>query len=234
MFAIYKRELKSYFTSAIGYIVIAIFVAVASFLFYVGNLYSDTSDMSSLFANLMFLYVFLVPILTMRIFSEEKRQKTDQALLTAPVSLFGVVFGKFLAAFTIYAVGLSCTVVFGVILGSCATVDAWAILGNIIAMLLVGAAFIAIGLFVSNLTESQIVAVIVSFILLLLAYFLQNIASLIPVQFIGDILTNISVSTHYSNFSYGIFSLSDAVYYISVALLFVFFTVRMLEKRRWS
>jgi len=200
----------------------------------VGNIVGNTSDMSSLFSNLLFLYVFLIPILTMRAFSEEKRQKTDQALLTAPVSLFSIVFGKFLAAFTIYAIGLSCTVIFGVILGSCATIETFAIVGNIIAMLLVGAAFITIGLFVSNLTESQIVAVIVSFILLLFAFFLENIASLVPVQIIADILANISVSTHYSNFSYGIFSLSDAVYYISVALLFMFFTVRMLEKRRWS
>ena len=234
MIAIFKRELKSYFTSPIGYIVIAIFVAVTSFLFSAYNLSGNTSDMSSIFSNMLILYVILIPILTMRAFSEEKRQKTDQALLTAPVSLSGVVLGKFLAAFTIYAIGLSCTAIFGVILGSCATVDGWVIVGNIVAMLLVGASFIAIGLFVSNLTESQIVAVIVSFVFLLLAYFLQSIASIVPVQFIGEILNNIAVGAHYSNFAYGIFSLSDSVYYISVALLFMFFTVRMLEKRRWS
>jgi ABC-2 type transport system permease protein len=234
MHAIYKREIKSYFSSAIGYVVIATFVFFASMFFASYNIASDTSNMSGVFSSLLFIDVFIIPILTMRTFSEEKRQRTDQALLTAPVSLMGIVMGKFLAAFTVFAIGLSCTAVFGIILAACSTVQPWVIIGNIVGMLFVGTALIAIGVFVSNTTESQIIAAIASIFILLLLYLIGNISSLIQITFIQNILNNISISARYSNFALGIFNLSDAVFYLSIAAIFVFFTVRMLEKRRWG
>lgn len=234
MHAIYKRELKNYFNSAIGYVIIATFVFFASLFFVANNLVQDTSNMSSVFSSLLLVYVFIIPILTMRTFSEEKRQKTDQALLTAPVSLFGIVLGKFLAALTIYAIGLSCTVIFGIILGACSTVETWVIVGNIVGMLLVGAALIAVCIFISNLTESQVVAAVAGVFVILLLFLMGNFASVIPNAVVQTIVNNISIQTRYTNFAMGIFSLSDAVFYLSIAVLFVFFTVRMLEKRRWS
>lgn len=234
MFAIYKRELKSYFSSAIGYVVIATFVFFASLFFVIYNLLYDTASMTSVFGSMMLIYVFLIPILTMRTFSEEKRQKTDQALLTAPVSLTGIVLGKFFAAFTIYAIGLSCMVIFAVILAAFTTVETWVIVGNIIGMLLVGAALISIGVFISNLTESQIIAAVAGIFVMLLLFLLGNFASLTDSTAIQNIINSISITERYNNFSLGIFNLSDAVFYLSVAVLFVFFTVRMLEKRRWS
>jgi ABC-2 type transport system permease protein len=234
MHAIYKRELKSYFSSAIGYVIIATFVFFASLFFMVNNISGDTSSMTWVFSSMLLIYVILIPMLTMRSFSEEKRQKTDQVLLTAPVSLLGVVMGKFLASLTVYAIGLSCTVVFALILGACSTIQTWVIIGNIIGMLLVGAALISVGIFISNLTESQVIAAILSFFVMLLLYLMENIASLVSVTFIQNILTNISLSSRFSNFSIGIFSLSDTVFYLSFAALFIFFTARVLEKRRWS
>lgn len=234
MHAIYKRELKGYFSSAIGYVVIAVFVFFASFFFSSYNISGDTSSMQGVFSSLLFIYVFLIPILTMRTFTEEKRQKTDQALLTAPVSLMGIVMGKLLAAFTVYAIGLSSTAVFAIILGACSTVQPWVIIGNIVGMLLVGMALISIGVFVSNLTESQVIAAVVSIVVFLTLYLLGSFSSMIPIPFIQTIISNISMSTRYGNFSIGIFNLSDAVFYLSIATLFVFFTTRMLEKRRWS
>jgi ABC-2 type transport system permease protein len=234
MFAIYKRELKSYFSSAIGYVVIATFVFFASLFFVAYNVLSDTSSMTGVFSSMMLIYVFLIPVLTMRSFSEEKRQKTDQALLTAPVSLIGIVMGKFLAAFTIYAIGMSCTVIFALILAAYATVQTWVIIGNIIGMLFVGAALIAIGVFISNLTESQIISAIASIFVMLLLFLMGNFSSITQNTVVQNIINSISINERYSNFSMGIFDLSDAVFYLSLTALFVFFTVRMLEKRRWS
>lgn len=234
MFAIYKRELKSYFSSAIGYVVIATFVFFASLFFVIYNLASDSSSMSGVFGSLMLIYVFIIPILTMRTFSEEKKQKTDQALLTAPVSLIGIVMGKFLAAFTIYVIGLSCTAVFALILAACSTVETWVIVGNIVGMLFVGAALIGIGIFISNTTESQIIAAIAGIFVMLLLFLLGNISSLVQVTWIQNLVDGLSINQRYNNFSLGIFNLSDAVFYLSAAVLFIFLTVRMLEKRRWS
>lgn len=234
MFAIYKRELKSYFSSAIGYVVLATFIFFASLFFVVYNLVYDTSNMTNIFGSMMLIYVFLIPILTMRTFSEEKRQKTDQALLTAPVSLTCIVMGKFFAAFTIYAIGLSSMVIFALILAAFSNVETWVIVGNIVGMLLVGAALIAIGIFISNLTESQIIAAVASIFVMLLLFLLGNFASFTDNTVIQDIINSLSITQRYNNFSLGIFNLSDAVFYLSIAVLFVFFTVRMLEKRRWS
>jgi ABC-2 type transport system permease protein len=234
MHAIYKRELKSYFSSAIGYVVVATFIFFASLFFVSYNIMSDSSSMSGVFESLLLICIFIIPILTMRIFSEEKRQKTDQALLTAPVSLLSIVLGKLLAAITVYAIGLSCTVVFGLILGACSTVEPWVIMGNIVGMLLLGAALISIGVFISNLTESQIIAAVASIFIMLLLFLLDNLGSIIGVTVIQNIISCISINSRYTNFALGIFNLSDAVFYLSIAVLFVFFTVRMLEKRRWS
>lgn len=234
MFAIYKRELKGYFSSAIGYVVIATFVFFAGLFFVGGNIIGDSSNMSGLFGSLMLIYVFIIPILTMRTLSEEKRQKTDQALLTAPVNLLGIVMGKFMAALTIYAIGLSSTIVFAIILGACSSLDTWVVVGNIVGMLLVGAALVAIGVFISSITESQVIAAVAGIFVMLLLFLLDNLSSMIQAPLFQTIIKGISISDRYSNFAIGIFNLSDAIFYLSVAVLFVFFTVRILEKRRWS
>lgn len=234
MFSIYKRELKGYFTSPIGYAVVAAIVFFASLFFILANIASDSSDMSGLFQSLIVIFVFLIPVLTMRTFSEEKRQKTDQLWLTAPVSLFGVVFGKFLAALTVYAIGLSSTVIFALVLGAAGTVQTWVIVGNIVGMLLLGAALIAVGVFLSNVTESQVVAAVLSIVVLLLLYFFSNLTQLTSNATLQAVIKALSISERYNNFAAGIFDLSDTFFYLSVSALFLFFTTRMLEKRRWS
>lgn len=234
MWAIYKREIRSYFNSAIGYVFIAAFVFFASWFFCAYSISYDNSNLSGTFGSMLLIYVFIIPILTMRTFSEEKRQKTDQALLTAPVSLTGIVMGKFLAALTIYAIGLSSFVVFALIIAGSGTLDTWSVVGNIVAMLLVGSAFIAIGEFISNLTESQVIAAVAGIFVLLILFLLDNIGSVVNVELIQNIISAISISNRYQNFSAGIFSLPDAVFYLSIAASFIFLTVRMLEKRRWS
>ena len=234
MIAIYKRELQSYFSSAIGYVFLAVFYLFAGFFFMIYELQQNSASMTGLYSSLVVIFVFLIPVLTMRLLCEEKKQKTDQLLLTSPVSLFGVVFGKFLAAFTIYALGLAVTVVYSFVLALFVQVDTFVILGNILGELLLGAGLIAIGVFISNLTENQVIAAVASFFIMLMLYFVDTVSSMVNNHFVSVLLNSISIYSRFTNFAMGILNLGDAVYYFSLAAVFLFLTVRVLEKRRWS
>ena len=138
MLAIFRREVSTYFTSPIGYIFLAVYYFFSGYYFYGYNLYMGTTDMSMVFQALFSVLMFIVPILTMRLLSEDKRQKTDQALLTAPVRLSSIVVGKFLAAFLIFAIGVAMTLVYAVVMSAFAQPDWIMVLGNVLGLLLLG------------------------------------------------------------------------------------------------
>lgn len=234
MGAIFRREVQSYFTSPIGYIFLAAFYGFSAVFFSATSLQSASTKMDGLFGQLMILLVVLIPILTMRTMSEDKKSKTDQCLLTAPVSLGGIVAGKFLASLLVYTCAVAVTVVYAVILAGFAQMDWLIIIGNVIGLELLGAAFVAVGIFCSSLTENQVVAAVVSFIAMLALDMLSSIAGLIPVQFITNILEKLSFYERYAGFTYGLFDLSNVLFFVSVIVVFLFLTVRVLEKRRWS
>jgi ABC-2 type transporter. len=234
MIAVFKREIKGYFSSPIGYVFLAIFVFISSLFFYMFNLLGQTTNMSSLFNQLLFFLLFLIPVLTMRLLSEEKRQKTDQLLLTAPTSLFGIVFGKFLSALVVFAIGISSTILFAFTMAAYTSIDTGAVIGSIFGLLLFGAALISIGLFFSSLTENQIIAFIVSFLVMLLLFMINSFSSVVNNSTVSSIISNLSTQARFSNFSMGIMSLSDMIYYVSIAAIFIFLTIRVLEKRRWG
>jgi ABC-2 type transport system permease protein len=234
MVAIFRREMKSYFTSPIGFIFLAGFYLVSGFLFWQINLVNSITDVSYLFSDVTITLVVLIPILTMRLFSEEKKQKTDQLLLTSPVSLTGMVIGKFLSALAVFATGLAVTLVYGLTMAVYVNIDGAVIFTNILGMLLLGAALIGIGMFISSMTENQVVAIFASFIVILMLFIVQSLSSVLTSAVWQSIISAIAVQSRYNNFAAGIFNLGDAVYYLSIAVVFIFLTVRMLEKRRWS
>lgn len=234
MGAIFRREVQSYFTSPIGYIFLAAFYACAGLFFSLTSLQYGSTDMSGMFNMLLMALLVLVPILTMRTLSEDKKQKTDQCLLTAPVSLFGLVMGKFLAAYLIYCIGVAITFVHAIVVSTYNEPDWLLVFGNITGLLLLGGAFIAVGVFVSSLTENQIVAAVVSFVALVVLYLFNAVASLIPIQWIAKIISELSFSSRYYEFTTGLFDFSNVLFYLSAMAAFLFLTIRVLEKRRWS
>ena len=151
MGAIFRREVQSYFSSPIGYIFLAAFFAASGVLFSLTSLEQGSTQLDSMFAQLMIILIVLIPILTMRTMSEEKKNKTDQCLLTSPVSLFGIVAGKFLAALLIYVIGVAITIVYAVVVSAYSTPDWNVIVGNVTGLILLGAAFIAIGAVVGGI-----------------------------------------------------------------------------------
>ena len=248
MLAIYKTELRSYFTNPLGFVFAGIFLAVSALLFSYTTFLAKTYDTSSYFLLMIFVLVILLPLLTMRLFAEEKKLRTEQLLLTAPISLTGMVLGKFLAAFTMF---------FGCMLVSCINfIPLYAIaaaergnlsysttyvgpvtaqiVGCMIAIVLIGAAFIALGTLISTLTENQLAAAIITMAAIFGLIFTSLISSFVPVAWIRTVLNWISVLGRFSNLSKGVFDISAVVYYLSLTFAFLFLTVRVYEKRRWN
>ena len=243
MLAVYKKEMRSYFTSVIGYAFLVIFLAIAGAVLCYTTLYSMSADVTSYFTIMLLVSGIVLPLLTMKSFSEERKTKTEQLLLTAPISITSMVIAKFLAAYTMFVGTVLLTSVNYVTLFLYAekstlygTMDpnTAAIIGNTIALLLVGMCFIAIGIFVSSLTENQFAAVVLTIAVLLGLLFVGTFNSLINVYFIRYILSWLSIYSRYSNFANGFFDFGALVYYISIAVVFLFLTVRVYEKRRWG
>lgn len=234
MTAVLKREFSAYFKSPVGYVFIAVSFLFSGFFFWLFSLSIGSTDISDVFVGMFYVFMVFVPVLTMRLLADENKQKTDQLLLTAPVGLMSLVFGKFLAAYLIFLMSDIIMLIYGVVLSLVATVNWALILGNFVALALIGGVFVSAGLFVSSLTESQMVAAVGSIAVNLALALINVIASVIPVQFISDVLASVSVFDRYYEFTTGIFSLGNVIFFLSVIVIFMFLTVRILEKRRWA
>lgn len=287
MKAIYKREIKMYFNSMIGYVFIAFFVLITAIYFSIQNILVLSPDFQNILSNVIMMFLILGPMLTMRLLSEEKNKKTDQLLLTAPVSIPSIVLGKYFAAVTVFLISLLITGVFPVILAFFGTVAVAQIIGTYIGFFLLGSAFIAVGLWVSSITDNQIVSAVATFaaiflllmvqtivkaasgsqgfslmfagiIALIIAFyfyyntknseisitlFIIEMAVLLILYFVkrsiftglaGKFAMMFAVLTRFQNFAMGLLDVSSIVYFISFIAVFLYFTIRVIEKRRWS
>jgi len=243
MIAIYKRELYSFFTTPMGYVYIAMFWAASSFAFCMTTLLAGMdSSISSYFMLELLIIALMTPLLTMKSFSEERKLKTEQLLLTSPVSLPAFVGAKFLASYTMFVITflVSCInlpIMFSYFPGDEINLykyNAAIAFGSCIALLLVGAAFIALGLLISALTENQMVSAVgtlTASALLLGASFANPYINFAPLR---TVLSWISVYTRFANFNKGYFDIAALIYYASFAFVCMFVTVRIYEKRRWA
>ena len=234
MVAILKRELSSYFNSAVAYVVMAVYFLFSGLFFSMICIENDTSSLSYVFGNMFIIILFIIPIITMKSFSEEKRQRTDQALLTSPTSLFEIVMGKFLGALILFAICSLIFVVYALVISFFTSPDWAVVLCTVLGLLLLGSALIAIDIFISVLTESMIISAVAGMGVGLLIYMLSNLSSNITVDWIATIVKKIDFLTYYTNFTYGMLNLTDIIFFLSVTGLFLLFTARVLEKRRWS
>ena len=232
MRAILKRETNAYFDTPLGYVFLAVYYLFAGFFFFNYNLYSNSTDMRSLFSIMFTVTLFLIPILTMRLMSEDRRAHTDQLLMMAPVSTLSIVMGKMLAAVIVYLAALSITLIQAVVLSTFAAVEWSVVIGHFLGLLLLGMALISVGMFISALTENQIIAAIGGFCVGFFLMLLDSLAGMISNSVLAGFVSDLSFQTHYQNFTLGIFDFSDVIFYLSITALFVFFTCCAFEKRR--
>jgi ABC-2 type transport system permease protein len=237
MLAIYKRELQGYFLSPLGYIFIGIFMLMAGLFFVLIDLRQGSADFVAVLGHILFQFLVLIPIslLTMRILSDERRNKTDQLLLTSPLSLTAIVLGKYLAAVTVFFITLIVSMIFPLILSFVGNPSIPAIMSAYLGFFLMGCALIAVGVFVSSITENQVVAAVATFGILLAMWLLGlALIPIISVPWIVSVLQWFSVFDRLTPFLQGLFSVTHIVYFISFSAVFIFLAIRTVESRRWS
>ena len=232
MRAIYKKELRTYLTSMTGYIFMAVLLAVASLYFVADCLIGGYPVFGVVLSSVYFVLLIVVPVLTMRSIAEEKRQKTDQLLLTAPVSIWKIVAGKYLAMFTVFLIPMAILCLYPLILLQFGSVSLPMAYTAILGYMLFGGCCLAIGLFLSAVTESQVIAAVLTFGALFFLNMSTGIANLIGAEgVLGQILSAICIYQPFINFVQGIFDLTGVLYYLSVIALFLFLTIQLLYKK---
>jgi ABC-2 type transport system permease protein len=236
MIAILKRETKAFFLNPIGYVYMGIFFFLSGLFFSFSIMNPmQVANYSDVLGTMAFTLLFVTPVLTMRLFSEERKTGTEQLLLTSPVSLTKVIAGKYLGALVPFLFTLIVTFAYPLILSRFSTIELSTICIGYLGYFLLGSAFIAVGLFVSSLTENQTVAAVVSFCFLLLLWVFEFIKQILPLSEKGQKTFDwFLLLNRYEDFGNGLLNISSVIYFLSVIFIFLFFTYRTIEKRRWS
>ena len=256
IFAIYRREMGSYFVSPIAYVVVGFFLLLAGYFFYnILSFFIERSFMAQMqaqrfgappemdvpgmvfpnfFGIVSTVILFMVPTLTMGIYAEERKRGTMELLMTSPVTELQIVFGKFLAALSLFLIMLAPTLIYHIVMGLYSEpAPPWRVmLSGYLGILLLGAVLVAIGSFISSLTESQIIAAVVTFAVFLLLWVLDA-GSRGSSTTMGEVLQYLSILRHFDDFSRGVIDTSSVIFYLSLSALGVFLTLRTLDSMRW-
>ncbi len=249
---IFKKEMRLYFTSPIAWVILTIFLLVAGYFFYSIFAYFTLASMQAamnpsmardlnvtdgvmrpLFSNVSVILLLLMPLVTMRLFAEERRSGTIELLLTYPVRDGAVLVGKYLAALALYGIMLALTLAYPALVVAFAGLEWDPLVTGYLGLALMGAAFLAVGIFASSLTENQIVAAVVTFGILLIFWVVGWSADYAAGPW-GRVLTHLSLVEHFDSFAKGVLDTKDIVYYLDFTILALFLTFRSLEARRWK
>lgn len=234
MSAIYWREIKSYFFTMSGYVFIASFLSAMGLLFSINNLFMLSDSFSSIMFGNTYLMILTVPALTMRLLAEERWSRTDQILLCAPVKVSAIVFGKFLAGLTVLLVALILSLVFPVLLIIIGNPHPGEMVLGYIGCLLIGAALIAVGLFVSSITISSLSAAVASAVAFLFLYLANSVGSSLTIPQLGEVLSIISPYSYLTAFRIGVFSIKSVTALISYTVVFLWLTALSIDYRMWK
>ncbi len=236
MRVIFRREMQSYFYTPLGYVFMGVFLLLTGVFFLSGNLLSMNANLGVLFDSLSFLFMLVMPLLTMRLLSEEKRTRTDQLLLTSPLPVGAIVAGKYLAALTVLAMTMLLTAPCVAIVFAYGEPHAPLILSGYLGFFLLGASYVAVGLIMSAVTESQLTAAVATFGVNLMIQFVDSVGPSLNVPlmpWLPSVIGWLSLYDRYYAFTAGLIGASDLVYFLSLILVLLFLTVRIIDRRRW-
>jgi len=286
MIAIMKKELRAYFTQMIGYNVLVLMVLLTGLFFALLNVMPRSPNFHIVLSNFLVFLILVVPIITMRLFAEESRNRTDQLLFTSPLTVTQIVLGKYLAASLLFSAAMGVTMLFPLMLSQYGELPTNQIIGAYVGFILMGMALIALGLFISVMTDNQITAAVFTFGAVFVVFLMDAIAGAMPTDTISSLvfvallvlavagiwynstkhiksaiilaaagivvivalyffnnlifdgvivrfLRWISLFSRYHNLTRGVLNLSDIVYYVTFGMMFIYFTINVIEKRRW-
>ena len=224
MWSIYKKELKTYFLSPIGYIAIGIFMIMYSIFFYLTTISYGSVDMGNLYyATARYGLLLIIPILTMRMFSEERKNGTEQLLLTSPRSVTSIVLGKFFAAVTVILITLIFSVIYAIIISFFGSINVATLLVTMLGFLLVAMASISIGMLASSITENQIISAIITIVILVAPWFLVDIST---------VFSSIDLIDKFLKFPSGLISIKDTVSLLSITVMCILITIVLIKRRK--
>lgn len=224
MWPVFKKELKTYFLSPIGYISIGIFMLMYSIFFYLTTISYLSVDMGNLYyATARYGLLLMVPLLTMRMFSEERKSGTEQLLLTSPRSVTSIVLGKFFAAVAVILITLILSIVYSVIISFFGDINIPTIIITMIGFLLVAMAAISIGMLASSITENQIIAAILTIVVLVAPWFLVDMS---------EVFSSIDLIDKFMKFPYGLVSISDVIGLLSITVMCILITIVLIKRRK--
>ena len=233
VFTIFKRELHSYFTSPIAYVVITVFLLISGWFFSSNLFLMNQASLRTAFSIIPLIFIFFVPAITMRLISEEKKSGTIELLVTMPIKDHEIVLGKYFAALVLLVVALAFTLIYAISLAFLGNLDAGPTIGGYIGLVFMGGTYLALGLFASSLTENQIVAFIISFLIIFVLFMLDKVLFFVP-SGLTTIFEYLSIDYHFNNISRGVIDSRDVIYYLSVIVLGLVLASRMIERRKWS
>ena len=229
---IFRRELRSYFNSPVAYVVIIVFLCIIGW-FFTSNLFlMNVATMRVVFELVPLVFLFFVPAITMRLIAEEKKTGTLELLTTKPVRDIEIILGKFFAAWVLLAAALAPTLLYAVSIGLLGSLDLGPVFTGYLGLLLMGGVYIAIGLFASSLTENQIVAFIISFLIVLTLFLMDKVLMYVPEAF-ASTLEFLAIDYHFSNIARGVIDSRNIIYFGSLLGISLYLATVSLERRKW-
>ncbi|MCX6153393.1 MAG: ABC transporter permease subunit [Candidatus Kapabacteria bacterium] len=229
---IFQKEFRSYFNSPVAYILIVAFLAIIGW-FFVNNIFLiNLASLRSMFETIPYIYLLLIPALTMRLLADEQKSGTFELLATKPVHEIEIILGKFLAAWTLVLCTLVPTFLYFITIASLGKVDFGEIIGGYIGLGLMSAVFVAVGLFSSAITNNQIVAFIIGFGLNFALYMFDKILEYLPISALS-VFEYIGIDYHYASISRGVIDTRDLIYFASVLIIIIYLTKLSLDRRKW-
>ena len=228
-----RREIRTYFNSPVAYIVVPVFVIITGYLFFTQLFLEKQADMRGFFNIMPLLFMFMIPAITMRLLADEKSSGTLELLITMPVRDSEVVVGKFLAAMALLCTAIGLTLVFAITVKSLGPLDRGPTIGGYLGLVLMGGAYVSIGVMASALTRNSIVSFIVAFAISFALYLLGRLTQFLP-QALQKLVAYLSIDGHFENIGRGVIDTRDLIYYFSVMVVCLLIATLSLESRRWK
>ena len=233
-YAVFKKEFKTYFNTPIAYIIITVFLLITNWLFFRGFFLVNQATMRSFFGSMPWIFLFFVPAITMRLWAEEKRSGAIELIMTLPLRDVEVILGKYLASLLFLIITIFLTLSLPITVSFLGEPDMGPIIGGYLGIIFLGAAYLAIGSFISSLTRNQIIAFILSIAVCFGLFIVgENLVLMNLPHFLAPFFEYLGLGSHFSSISRGVIDSRDVIYYLSMVIFFIYLNIRSVESRKW-